>query len=48
MDYHAAKAKTYSYIASFDIVLTVSFSSKCNISVLEILVYVELMIENQE
>ena len=37
MDYHPAKAKTYSYIASFGIVLTVSFSSKCNISVMEIL-----------
>ena len=28
MDYHPAKAKIYSYIAPFDIVLTVSFSSK--------------------
>ena len=37
MDYHPAKAKIYSYIAPFDIVLTVSFSSKCNISVMEIL-----------
>ena len=37
MDYHPAKAKTYSYIASFGIVLTVSFSSECNISVMEIL-----------
>ena len=48
MDYHPAKAKIYSYIAPFDIVLTVSFSSKCNISAMEILVYVELIIENQE
>ena len=37
MDYHPAKAKIYSHIAPFDIVLTVSFSSKCNISVMEIL-----------
>ena len=37
MGYHPAKAKIYSYIAPFDIVLTVSFSSKCNISVMEIL-----------
>ena len=37
MDCHPAKAKIYSYIAPFDIVLTVSFSSKCNIYVMEIL-----------
>ena len=37
MDYHPEKAKIYSYIAPSDIVLTVSFSSKCNISVMEIL-----------
>ena len=37
MDYHPAKAKIYSYVAPFDIVLTVSFSLKCNVSVMEIL-----------
>ena len=37
MDCHPAKAKIYSYIAPFDIVSTVSFSSKCNIYVMEIL-----------
>ena len=37
LDYHPAKAKIYPYIAPFDIALTVSFSSKSNISVMEIL-----------
>ena len=37
MDYHPAKAKIYSNIVPFDIALTVSYSSKCNISVMGIL-----------
>ena len=37
MDYHPAKAKIYWYIAPFDIVLTVSFSLKYNISMMKIL-----------
>ena len=37
MDCHPAKAKMNSNIAPLDIVLTVSFSLECNISVIEIL-----------